>query len=258
MSGGRLMTVIGLAALGAAGLTAAPEVAVEIEARLAVLDPGEPLAYLELAEEVADAAEDEESLDLARHLFALAGLLDPPRLGRSSCLALADIEPKVPARRRLLALAALLDERAGVMSWPGVDRSGRIDPSAALAVAEALSRYRRGQGGRALNALGRPGAMELLEEYGHVLRGGARRFVEDCRIYRGPRKPMLSADDLTRMLRLERALLAGPDRSWADELMLTRGRPLIEVDPDRLQETFGVDPSRPYYRDGRWVSKADG
>ena len=59
--------------------------------RLRDLKPSNPMAYLELAEEVADAAGGGGNLDLARHLFALAAALDPPRLGRSGCLALADL-----------------------------------------------------------------------------------------------------------------------------------------------------------------------
>jgi hypothetical protein len=55
------------------------------------------------------------------------------------------------------------------------------------------------------------------------------------------------------MLRLETALLAGSDRPWSSALLYGEGRPLIEVDPARLEETLGVDGSRPLYRAGRWV-----
>ena len=34
--------------------------------------------------------------------------------------------------------------------------------------------------------------------------------------------------------------LAGAERSWAGELPLTGGRPLVEADPDRLDAAFGV------------------
>ncbi|MHC4414548.1 MAG: hypothetical protein ACYS0G_04620 [Planctomycetota bacterium] len=224
--------------------------------RLEALDPADPVSYFELAEEIADAARDQAGRDLAGHLFALAGLLDPPRLGRSACLALADLEDREPSKQRLLAMAWLLDERGGWLSLGTEDRAP-VDPEAALAVAESLGHYRKGQGSRALTTLRTPGAGELLERHGSVLRGGTARFLEDCRLYRGSRKPMLSPQDLTGMLHLERALLAGPDRSWSGELALTRGRPLIEVDPDRLQDTLGVDGSKPYYRNGGWSGGRD-
>ncbi len=105
--------------------------------------------------------------------------------------------------------------------------------------------------------LDKPGATALLESAGGVLRGGARRFMEDCKLYRGQRRPMIAADDLHRMLQLEAAVLAGADRAWSGELLLGRGIPLVEVDPDNLQQTLGADASRPYYRRGQWVALDD-
>lgn len=228
------------------------------EPGLAALAPTNPLAYFELAEEIADDHVDEAQRDLARHLFALAGVLDPARLGRSASLALADMEDREHVKRQLLALAALLDERGGVAGWGQPDEATQISTSAAVAVGEALSYYRRGRGSRALAVLEKPGAMALLESVGDVLRGGAKRFVEDCKLYRGQRKPTLTEDDLRRMLQLEAAVLAGIDRAWSGELLLGRGRPLVEVDPDNLPQTLGVDASRPYYRRGRWVALDNG
>jgi hypothetical protein len=215
------------------------------------LDPVDPMAYFELAEEIADASDDRSQRELARHLFALAGVLDPPKLGRSACLALADLEPDEYAKRRLQALAALLDERAGGLGL-GPPGETTYDHAAALAVTEAISPYRKGNGAKALASLRTPGAMEILDAYPVVFHGGAERFVEDCRQYRGSRPPSISAKDLVLMLQFEAALLAGEHRSWSGELLLTGGRPLIEVDPDRLESSFGVNGSKPCYREGEW------
>ncbi len=248
--------VVWLAAVALAWPTAATRQRFEAgdwSQRLEALDPLDPMSYFTLAEEIADAAADEHHRGLARHLFALSGALDPIRLGRSACLALADLENHGYARRRLLALASLLDQRGGPVAWPVTWQTADIDRAAALAVAEALSEYRKGRGARALNALQIAGARELIERYGHVFRGGSDRFLEDCRLYRGgSRRPALSESDLVRMLRFEIARLAGGDREWSGDLLLTDRRALIEVDPDRLAETFGIDASRPYYRDGGW------
>jgi hypothetical protein len=237
---------------------AAPEAMVEgerWERRLEALSPADPMAYFELAEEIADGAGEPVQVALARHLFGLAGALDPQRLGRSSCLGIADLEPNEYARRRLRALAALLDRRpAGLVARrPGT--VPEIHPEAALAVSEAISRYRTGDGTRALKLLQRPGAMDLLEAWGDVaFRGGAKRFTEDCRLYRGSREPTPTDKDLLLMLRFEAALLAGVNRSWTGDLLLNEGRPLIEVDPDRIEEALGVDGSMPCYRGGQWVA----
>ncbi|MHC5006889.1 MAG: hypothetical protein ACYTGF_05970 [Planctomycetota bacterium] len=225
------------------------------EQRLEALSPADPMAYFELAEEVADEGGNEAQVALARHLFGLAAALDPRRLGRSACLAIADLESNTYAKRRLLALGALLDRRAGGVAGQQPGDSVAIDPEAALAISEAFSYYRKGDGARALKRLERPGAMDLLETWsGVVFPGGATRFIEDCRLYRGARKPPVTPEDQVTYLRFEAALLSGESRSWLGDLLLTEGRPLIEVDPNRAEEVLGADGSRPCFRDGRWVT----
>ena len=224
------------------------------DTRLMALAPNNPMAYFELAEEIADDARDQTERNVARHLFALAGTLDPNGLGRSASLALADMEDREYVKRRLLALASLLDVRGGVTSWAQPTPGARLNSSAAVALGEALSYYRRGRGPRALAKLDEPGATELLESVGQVLRGGAKRFIEDCKLYRGRRRPTVTEQDLHQMLQMEAAVLAGVGRAWSGELLLGRARPLVEVDPDNLQQTFGVDAALSYYRDGQWVA----
>jgi hypothetical protein len=225
------------------------------EQRLEALSPADPMAYFELAEEVADEAGNEGQIALARHLFGLAAALDPRRLGRSACLAIADLESNEYAKRRLLALGALLDRRAGGVAGLQPGESVAIDPDAALAISEAFSYYRKGEGTRALKRLDLPGAMDLLEAWsGVVFHGGATRFIEDCRLYRGARKPPVTQEDQVAFLRFEAALLAGDNRSWLGDLLLTEGRPLIEVDPNRAEEVLGTDGSKPCFRGGRWVT----
>lgn len=225
--------------------------------RLETLRPEDPLAYFELAEELADRADDEQSRTLVRHLFALAGALDPPHLGRSACLALADLETDVTARRRLLALASLLGggPLGSALGTQGADGlGGDASLGAVVALTESFSHYRRGEGPRALTAIRTPGATELLTAYEWVIPGGVRRYLEDARLHRGRLRPSISTAQLERMLEFEVAILAGADRSWSSDLLLTRGRPLIEVDPDRLAQSLGVNPDRPLYRGGRWVA----
>lgn len=224
--------------------------------QLETLRPSDPIAYLELAEDIADQAADESDLDLARRLFSLAGLLDTPRLGRSACLALAEMEPQEHLRNRLLAMASLLGGESGQSGFSGLAEAKTYSPSTVLSVAEAFSLYRRGLGSRALSKLRAPGAMELLVSVDHLIRGGSQRFLEDCKSYNGQNKPPVSEFQLTNMLRLELALLAGETRSWSSELLLSDGSPLIEIDPNRLEETFGIDPNLNIFRNGRWVRKS--
>lgn len=239
-------------AIGLIGAMLAIQTAGPWTRRLERLNPDDPMAYFELAEEIADASTDDTQRAMARELFALSGVLAPSRLGRSACLALADLEADELAKRRLLALAALLDERAGGLAQGPAGRTSYYQRAEALAVSEAMSSYRKGNGAQALTSLRTPGAVELLDAYPAVFRGGAERFIEDCRLYRNSRKPTISQRDLVESLRVEAALLSGDDRNWSGELLLTDGRPLIEVDPDRLDLSFGVNAAQPCYRDGRW------
>ena len=220
--------------------------------RVETLDPDDPMAYFELAEEIADSSADGARRDLARHLFALSGVLAPQRLGRSACLALADLEEDEHSKRRLLALAALLDERAGGLIVGPAGETAYYDQPSVLAVTDALSFYRTGNGAKAVSALRSPSAKQILDTYDSIFRGGSKRFIEDCRLYRGSRRPVIADPDRVLLLRFEAGLLAGDDRSWSGELLLNGGRPLIEVDPDRLESSFGVNAGQPCYRDGRW------
>ncbi|MHC4946649.1 MAG: hypothetical protein ACYTG1_00085 [Planctomycetota bacterium] len=250
----------GPAALGPAGVLAATALAVaqaddgsRWTARLEALHPDRPIEYFELAEEVADEAATVAERSLARRLFALAGALDPARLGRSACLALADMADRDHVRRRLTALAGLLDRPGAAAGLGGMTPASAADPVPAVAVSEAFGHFRQGRGSRALSTLGEDEAMGIVESHEHALRGGLRRFVEDCKLYRSGLRPTLSEAQLENLLLLEAGLLAGERRSWAADLHLGRGRPLVEVDPRRLEQTLGVDPARSLYRDGRWV-----
>ncbi len=224
--------------------------------RLESLHPSQPLAYFQLAEEVADAASNPAELELARHLFGLAGLLDTGRLGRSACYALADLAPDEAARDRYQVLAALLGRTTFASRRHAESNEGEVavdELSAAVGLSEAFSYYRVGQGARALSAIRRPGARHLLLQLDHAIPGGSIAFLEDCKLYRGQNRPPLNDDELAIMLQIDQGLLAQSRRSWSAELLITRGRPLIDMDPDRLDEAFGIDPARSIYRSGHWI-----
>lgn len=209
------------------------------------------MAYLELGEDVIDAATTDSQRGLARRLFGLAGALAPEQLGRSACLALAQAAPTPLERRRLLALASLLD---GPIAVPRPALQGeRLSRDAALAVTQAIEFYRMGQGPRALAALKKPGATPLIESIGALLPGGLNRFMQDCNLYHGQLRPSLAPAEVDRLLHLEHALLADADRAWSDDLLLQGGLPLVEVDPANLSQSLGVDPERNVFRNGQWV-----
>ncbi|HWB20908.1 MAG TPA: hypothetical protein VG711_11450, partial [Phycisphaerales bacterium] len=222
--------------------------------RLNALNPAEPMKYFELAEEIADQAADEADLALARRLYGLAAVLDPDKLALSSCLALAQLAPADAEKRRLLALASILN--TSLLQFPNLAVSQEdIDPGAAFAVSQAIALYRAGEGPRALSALKAPGAEALLQSVSEYLPGGINRFKQDCQLYRGQRAPALLPVEVDTLLKLEFALLSGTDRTWSSDLMLSKGIPLVEVDPNHLADTLGVDAERPIYRNGMWLER---
>lgn len=225
--------------------------------QLEQLDPRHPLAYIELAEELADAAHtggkerDAALRDLAKHLFALAGAIDPAKFGRSACLAIASMSEDRNERDRLLALADLLPGRDVFRAWaPTMEEEEAVSPTTALALSEALGYYRQGHGNRALALLDKHDLRPVLTRFGDLLPGGPERFLEDCKHYTGGRKPTIFEGGIARMLTLEAALLGGKERSWAGEVMLTGAAPLIEIDPANLDEMLEVDATRPYFVNG--------
>ncbi len=220
--------------------------------RLEQLDPARPLKYFELAEEIADEADNTELLDVARHLFALSGALDTQRLGQSSALALADMEQDRTAKRRLLALASLLDPFSTGSMGGVADR--RMTVESLQSIGEILSLYRNGRGPQAIAILTDSDVAAVLQRHGHLLPGGYNQFLQDCRIYKADLRPKLTDGELIRMLQLEAALLAGDERRWASDLLVEGKDPLIEIDPQRIDETLNVDVSKSIYRAGQWTS----
>lgn len=237
-------------------------------ARLEALRPDRPMDYFELGEEVADdaAGGGPSSLSaraLARQLFGLAGALaaqDSQALGdaglaRSAALALAELAEDPVQAARLRTAAMLLDRRGGTPLGPEELERGAAAASAALALSEALSHYRRGQGAKVVKLLDEPGVAELVELHGSLIDGGPGRLREDAKAYRGQSRPSLKEASVTRMLQLEVGLLAGRDRPWSADRLLTGDQPLAEVDPGQIEELLDVDATRPLWRNGRWVAR---
>ena len=227
--------------------------------RLHALSPGDPLAYIEIAEEMVDSAQSAELRNatelrqLARHLFGLAGAIDPETFGRSACFALAAMSDDEQEKARFRMLADWLPGRDVLHSWTAAERDEKqVTPGMALALSEALGFYRQGHGNRALSLLEKHDLEAMLERFGDLLPGGPERFLEDCRHYTGGKKPTIFEGGIARMLILESALLSGTERSWAGEVLLTSARPLVEIDPAQLDEALGVDATKPYFVNGQW------
>ncbi len=217
--------------------------------RLERLDPLRPLDYLELGEEVADAATNEEELALARALYGYAGALDPARLGRSAMLALAAIAPSGLERARALAAAEIVGGR-------GLARGAeRVDPAQVESLSRAFSFHRRGDGRRALAALRQDDADALLERLDAAIPGGAQAFRDECRAMRSSGGLADDAEAIRRQEDIELALRLGPLRPVSLDIVVEGDAPLVEIDLADPVSVWRVDPSRPWWRDGAWTGR---
>jgi len=248
MNPSRWSSCIALLAVLAAALAARP-VAGPVdrwEPRLERLDPARPAEYLDLGEEVADAATTPAERALARQLFGLAGALDPSRLGRHAMLAIASVESTEADRDAARQKAWLLGGNRG-------ERVTLLEDAAQLeALSRAVSFHRRGEGAKALNALRQDGAEALLERVGPVLCGGAEVFRKECKEHRSGEA---FADEVTVWsgIVVELGLRSGDIRSPGVDVRLLGDRALPEIDLDDPEATWGVDPVRPWWRRGRWT-----
>ena len=225
------------------------------EQRLLELEPTRPMAYFELGEEVEDAARTPEERALARQLFGLAGLLDEKALGSSAALAIASLEDesRSVSRNRLRAAAELLTPAGTanlvVKQEPVLSAEGR------LAFCNALGSLRRGDGVRARRHLGNGDAVVVLETVGPLVSGGVEGLRRDMSFYEGGLRPDLSAEEIESHLVAELIALSSSEAGWSVSLQATDASPLLVVDLERLDRLFGVDPARPYWRDGGWVGR---
>ena len=258
-------------------------------ARLAALRPDQPMAYFELAEEVASEADDLDGLRLAQHLYVLAFELDRAdgvvTIAGGACLGLAELARHEHERRWLLTIASIVDPRYSGLALTGESITGASIETRASA-AEALGLIRSGQGQRAMRLLedpeiedllrrrdrrlsryGVPGELDILLQQAALwpcpecrnrrvtqIRSGMSREPALCPVCRGNPGPPMTARDLERHLRFEAELLGVGGGSWGGQLLASGAAPLREPDPAALAAVYRVDPAKSVFRDGAWVA----
>jgi hypothetical protein len=260
----------------------------EVSGKLAKLRPEEPEGYYLLAEELADGAEEDPQKVLPRTLFVLAFELDRKRpqggpLAASSAIGLAKIERLERDRRWLAALAGTIDRRYASQDW-NVAAAPSLSDELALKAATVLGLARAGEGREARRILDQPGVLDVLKRYERAIgttgetgalsrldkyiqqwpcsECGNERVVRRmgdrgpelrlCPICRGNPGPVMGDEEFLAQLRFEAALLSGIQRSWAAQIIVDQGAPLRDPDPEQLAPYYGVDPARPYWRNGAW------
>ena len=148
-----------------------------LDQRLASLMPSDPMAYFELAEELAIEADDIAATQLAQHLYVLSFELARTggnnRLAASACLGLAELSRLDRERRWLLALAGIVDPARGNRVGRGRSADGAtlptFDAATGLRAAEVLGEVRAGNGRQASELLESDATRRVLERYSVLL-----------------------------------------------------------------------------------------
>ncbi|MAD77790.1 MAG: hypothetical protein CMJ51_00280 [Planctomycetaceae bacterium] len=221
----------------------------ELERRLERLDPNDPQAYFELAEDLAEGVRGRPDVAVARRLFGLAGRLDPEKYAASAALALASLESDSSEATKLRAAATLLPGGGGMNT---VRRGGRVDPEMALSISTAFGAFSSGRPSPLRRLLADRSVRRILESWDDVLPGGVDwlQAAADDR----PGSRTLALKERLLMIHLELSLLERGHPDWSTLLAIEGDPPLLEVDSSRLEKMLlDEERLRPLRRDGRWV-----
>ena len=221
----------------------------ELERRLERLDPNDPQAYFELAEDLAEGVRGRPDVAVARRLFGLAGRLDPEKYAASAALALASLESDSSEATKLRAAATLLPGGGGMNA---VRRGGRVDPEMALSISTAFGAFSSGRPSPLRRLLADRSVRRILESWDDVLPGGVDwlQAAADDR----PGSRTLALKERLLMIHLELSLLERGHPDWSTLLAIEGDPPLLEVDSSRLEKMLlDEERLRPLRRDGRWV-----
>lgn len=221
----------------------------DLERRLEALDPNDPQAYFELAEDLAEGVRGRPNVSVSRRLFGLAGRLDPEKYAASAALALASLESDSIQATKLRAAATLLPGGGGLTA---MRRGGRVDAEMALSISQAFGGFSSGRPLALRRLLEDRSVRRVLESWDDVLPGGLDwlQAATDDR----PGSRTLEPRERLSMIHLELSLLERGHPEWSTLLVIEGDPPLLEVDASRL-ETMLLDEERlrPLRRDGRWV-----
>ncbi len=252
--------------------------------------PDQPRIYLELGEQLAELAQSEQDRQLARAVLGMGVVINHQRNNASDaascCVALAWAFSDDPIMQgRLWDLALLIDPKR-YTQWAQY-RPETSTTNAMEEAAECLRLARNADADDASTLYGRSEVRAIIERMAQDLGytrdelnqtltpmlGGISRdpcrgnyFYTDvengesirrkCTAHSSPLGTTQSTQTLVMLLRIEAACLDA-NRSmsdWGSASMLGSTTPMRPVSVEWLIKELGIDPERPYLRNGIWSS----
>jgi len=258
-------------------------------AELERLDPKNPIGYLELAEEILDDKNDHDERKLAIELCVIAHRLDIDDGGdnsaaASACALLAAIPGNEAHSKWLRVMSGMLADRATKIGESQTEPA-LVDHALRYRIATLLGQIRSGDGVAARASLSKSDVTDslrsleslfislgIIADPDELMRQASRWPCPDCdndRIVRrtgsgsgptwklcascgGVPGPRMFRSELLSSLRVESMLLEGDQRSWAAQLSMDFGAPLVDPVPETVALVFRVDPKNSVFRQGRW------
>jgi len=224
--------------------------------RLAALDPAQPRAYCEYAEELAEKRRDPEARDAARRLYAISAARGDGPLRKGSLLGLVALARSPADERRLRAAVFLYDEQHD----PNVLATGAPSPlapvptsAAAPPPSELLSAVRMIRQGRGAEA-------KLLLELPNVRRRASllAPIITLDELLAAAASRALTDEQLVRLLQAELSLSgdatgaakAGEPPLWSQTIKSGQLAPLPSLALESLTE---FDTGECVFRGGKWT-----
>lgn len=258
-------------------------------ARLASLDPNQPAAYLELAEELLDTPDSPERVETTRQLLirALEYARSRPehrRTAASAAIALASMSKREGDRLWLRSVAAILEPASDDFALARREKVQESQAASARAAA-FLNQLRAGAGIEARESLNAKGVRQILEQRERELSAhgtisvqhleneakkwpctdcnstgiivppkGQRAPAKLCSVCAGQPGMRLSPADFAAQLRLQRRLLGSVAEPWGSLIATEGAPPARDPDPANVASAFAVDVRLSIWRDGQWVA----
>ena len=217
------------------------------------LEPGQPQAYLEIAEELAPQSKDPEARDLAIRLYLLAAVNGKPNLRDLCVRALIPLARTVAEEKRFRALANIYLEDAQAWLVPSRTPSSPIPAETSdrrQQLRAALVELRSGKRADAADVINQSWVEQTLQPFDTICSWRELR--------KWSLAPELATECLARTIELEIAIdesleTAAPKRDATKDWSILAEQTVSPLQPISFRNATEFDLSKNVFRNGLWT-----